>query len=114
MPIKADVKMRSGVTGLVKPHFECPVHKDYKTYQELLLGYKNWCIVIGTLLIVPLCLFGWAVDLNLAWTYYFTGTLVSSSVVPIALSILWARATSKGNYYLRVLPNTYVQNSVNF
>jgi hypothetical protein len=34
--------------------------------------------------------------LDLAWTYYFTGILIASSVVPIALSIIWARATSTG------------------
>merc|ERR1712073_227634 len=45
---------------------------------------------------IPLCLFCWAVNLDLTWTYYFTGILIASSVVPIALSILWARATSSG------------------
>ena len=45
---------------------------------------------------IPLCLFCWAVNLDLAWTYYFTGILIASSVVPISLSILWARATSQG------------------
>merc|ERR1711892_377692 len=74
----------------------CETHKDYKEYQEHLLNYKNWCIVICTFLSIPLCLFCWAVNLNLAWTYYFTGILISSSVVPIAMSIMWARATSTG------------------
>ncbi|XP_059096796.1 uncharacterized protein LOC131891278 isoform X1 [Tigriopus californicus] len=91
-----DTLKRSKAKGLVKPHYECPIHKDYKEYQEQLLGYKNWCIVLCTFLSIPLCLFCWAVDLNLAWTYYFTGILIASSVVPIALSILWARATALG------------------
>merc|ERR1719422_1758562 len=39
-------------------------------------------------------IFCWAVNLNLTWTYYFTGILIASSVIPIAVSILWARATS--------------------
>jgi len=51
---------------------------------------------MGTFLSIPLCLFCWAVNLNLAWTYYFTGILIASSVVPIALSILWVRATAAG------------------
>ena len=29
---------------------------------------------------VPLCMFCWTVNLNLAWTYYFTGILIASSV----------------------------------
>ena len=36
------------------------------------------------------------VNLNLAWTYYFTGILIASSVAPIAMSITWARATAAG------------------
>lgn len=93
---KNDNLSRAGAKGLVKPHFTCKVHKDYKSYQECLLNYKNWCIVICTFFSIPLCLFCWAVNLNLTWTYYFTGILIASSVVPIALSILWARATSTG------------------
>ena len=64
--------------------------------EECLLSYKNWCIVLCTFLSIPLCLFCWAVNLDLAWTYYFTGILIASSVVPIALSIVWARATASG------------------
>merc|ERR1719229_804041 len=93
---KLDGVARAKVNGLVKPHYSCPVHKEYKEYQERLLNYKNWCIVFCTFLSIPLCLFCWAVNLNLAWTYYFTGILISSSVIPIAMSILWARATSYG------------------
>jgi len=93
---KQDAIARSKCNGIVKPHYTCPIHADYKEYQEHLLNYKNWCIVICTFMSVPLCLFCWAVNLNLAWTYYFTGILISSSVVPIAMSILWARATSTG------------------
>ena len=93
---KADNEIRAINKGLVKPHFTCEIHKDFKSYQECLLNYKNWCIVICTFLSIPLCLFCWAVNLNLTWTYYFTGILIASSVVPIALSILWARATASG------------------
>merc|ERR1719151_572860 len=93
---KKDNDARAKATGLVKPQYTCDVHKDFKSYQECLLNYKNWCIVLCTFFSIPLCLFCWAVNLNLAWTYYFTGILISSSVVPIAMSILWARATSTG------------------
>jgi Na+/proline symporter len=93
---KIDTKARANCNRIVKPHYSCPTHGEYKEYQEHLLNYKNWCIVICTFLSIPLCLFCWAVNLNLAWTYYFTGILISSSVVPIALSILWARATATG------------------
>merc|ERR1711881_163197 len=93
---KEDTIARAQSKDVVKPHFTCEAHGAYKEYQEHLLNYKNWCIIIFTFLSIPLCLFCWAVNLNLAWTYYFTGILIASSVVPIALSILWVRATSAG------------------
>jgi len=93
---KDDTELRRACKSIVKPHLTCPVHKDFKEYQEHLLNYKNWCIVICTFLSIPLCLFGWIVNLNLAWTYYFTGILIASSVVPIAMSITWARTTAAG------------------
>ena len=93
---RQDAVTRQQSRSLVKPHYTCPTHREYKEYQEHLLNYKNWCIVICTALSVPLCLFCWTVNLNLAWTYYFTGILISSSVVPIAMSITWARATASG------------------
>merc|ERR1719436_2076202 len=91
---KQDLVVRAQSTSVVKPHYTCSIHKEYKEYQEHLLNYKNWCIVAFTFFSIPLCLFCWAVNLNLTWTYYFTGILISSSVFPIAVSILWARATS--------------------
>jgi len=93
---KMDDLARAKSKSVLKPHYTCSVHGDFKEYQEFLLNYKNWAIVICTFFSVPLCLFCWAVDLNLAWTYYFTGILIASSVVPIALSIMWARATAYG------------------
>jgi len=90
---KQDSIIRAESKTVVKPHYTCAIHKDYKEYQEHLLNYKNWCIVLTTFFSIPLCLFCWAVNLNLTWTYYFTGILISSSVVPIAVSILWARST---------------------
>merc|ERR1719289_584475 len=93
---KEDTLARAQSKNVVKPHYTCEAHGAYKEYQEHLLNYKNWCIVLCTFLSIPLCLFCWAVNLDLTWTYYFTGILIASSVVPIALSILWARATSSG------------------
>merc|ERR1712156_434221 len=90
---KQDSIIRAESKTVVKPHYTCAIHKDYKEYQEHLLNYKNWCIVLTTFFSIPLCLFCRAVNLNLTWTYYFTGILISSSVVPIAVSILWARST---------------------
>merc|ERR1712226_974398 len=113
-----DSQERSTAEGLVKPHYTCSTHGAYKEYQQQLLNYKNWCIVLCTFLTVPLCLFCWATGLNLAWTYYFTGILISSSVIPIAMSILWGRATGMASwlYYASFFPGglsaaTFVKNT---
>jgi hypothetical protein len=45
--------------------------------QEHLLTYKNWAILLSTFFSVPLCIVCNAVNLNLTWTYYFTGILIS-------------------------------------
>merc|ERR1712112_787191 len=74
---KEDTLARAQSKNVVKPHYTCKAHGAYKEYQEHLLNYKNWCIIICTFLSIPLCLF-------------------CCSVIPIAMSILWARATSYG------------------
>ena len=58
---RLDMMARQQSKSIVKPHHTCPVHREYKEYQEHLLNYKNWCIVICTFLSVPLCLFCWTV-----------------------------------------------------
>merc|ERR1719494_1510048 len=60
-----DTVARAQTLNVVKPHYTCQAHGAYKEYQEHLLNYKNWCIVLCTFL-------------------------------SIAMSILWARATSYG------------------
>ena len=86
-------------TGYDLVHSVTHLHM-YIIAEECLLSYKNWCIVLVTFLSIPLCLFCWAVNLDLAWTYYFTGILIASSVVPIALSIVCARATATGKSHM--------------
>merc|ERR1712223_1275636 len=88
---KEDTLARAQSKNVVKPHYTCQAHGAYKEYQEHLLNYKNWCIVLCTFLSIPLCLFCWAVNLNLAWTYYFTGILISSSgVLSEAVPLEWS------------------------
>merc|ERR1719373_1021097 len=44
---KKDAIIRAESRNLVKPHYTCTIHKSYKEYQEHLLNYKNWCIVLN-------------------------------------------------------------------
>merc|ERR1712037_810900 len=59
---KEDTIARAQSKDVVKPHFTCEAHGAFKEYQEHLLNYKNWCIILCTFLSIPLCLFCWAVD----------------------------------------------------
>ena len=39
------------------------------------------------------------IGLDLGWIYLFTGVLVASTVVPVALSLIWERNTAMGVSY---------------
>merc|ERR1719429_848308 len=41
-----DTVARAQTLNVVKPHYTCQAHGAYKEYQEHLLNYKNWCIVL--------------------------------------------------------------------
>merc|ERR1712013_161984 len=49
-----DTVARAQTLNVVKPHYTCQAHGAYKEYQEHLLNYKNWCIVVCTFLSIPL------------------------------------------------------------
>ncbi|XP_076358107.1 uncharacterized protein LOC143250869 isoform X2 [Tachypleus tridentatus] len=91
-----DTEDRRLATDLVNSPYMCSQHSMYRTYQEQLVHYKNWCIVWTTIMIIPLSLFCYAVNLNLSWIYLFMGILISSTVIPITLSVLWSRMNDKG------------------
>ena len=102
---------------LHKPHFTCPVHKDYRVYQELLenltnceyetffiqdelLKFSDWAIVGTTILSVPIV---WpltavanTLDLNLVAIFKLFIIPVNSGWVPLTLAITWASASSTG------------------
>ena len=92
----SDSAARLASSAADRPSFQCATHGAYRAYQELLLSYKSWSVVCVSLLSVPLCLFGAAVSLNLEWTYYLTGTLVSSAVAPVAMALLWDGTSAAG------------------
>ncbi len=40
---QADIESRKKAKGLVKPHFTCSVHKDFKTYQVRVVCENLYC-----------------------------------------------------------------------
>ena len=95
-----DDKARESATGLVKPVFLCEIHAEYRDYQDCLVEFKDWAIIYCTLAIIPVLwpavIFGDIIGLDLGWIYLFTGVLVASSVVPVALSLIWPKTTAQG------------------
>ena len=103
---------------LHKPHFTCPVHKDYRVYQEILenrkktnneygillqaelLKFSDWAIVGTTILSVPIV---WpltavanTLDLDLVAIFKLFVIPVNSGWVPLTLAVTWASASSTG------------------
>ena len=120
-----DDEAREKVKGLVKPIFMCPIHAEYRDYQvevnilvfdkklryivdrdyqAALVEFKDWAIIYCTLSIIPILwpavIFGEQIGLDLGWIYLFTGVLVASTVVPVALSLIWERNTAMGVSFL--------------
>jgi len=85
---------------LHKPHFTCPVHKDYRVYQDELLKFSDWAIVGTTILSVPIV---WpltavanTLDLDLVAIFKLFIIPVNSGWVPLTLAVTWASASSTG------------------
>ena len=85
--------MKSTRSGQRK--YSCRVHGDYRQYEHLLMHYKSWCIVWVSLAIVPYGLVIIASNINLHWAMYFLQSLLSPVIVPLLLSITWAKCTSQ-------------------
>ena len=72
--------------------------------QAALVEFKDWAIIYCTLSIIPILwpavIFGEQIGLDLGWIYLFTGVLVASTVVPVALSLIWERNTAMGVSFL--------------
>ena len=86
--------------SLVLPHYRCPDHKDYRTYQDLLLKFANWSVVITTIMTVPVL---WPLisiannlNVNLVNVFAFCGIIINGAVLPLSMGIAWDRASPRG------------------
>ncbi|XP_069130647.1 uncharacterized protein [Argopecten irradians] len=83
------------VHGVHSP-FRCTIHGSFRTYQNYLIEFKNWCIIWVTICIIPYGLFVFSVGIDLNWIFY-VGAIVTIPCFPaVILSIVWVKATSKG------------------
>ncbi|XP_021364375.1 uncharacterized protein LOC110457422 isoform X2 [Mizuhopecten yessoensis] len=78
------------------PLHRCTVHGQYRTYQNVLMDFKNWCIVWVTVGIIPFGMIVFAIGIDLNWIFY-VGAIVTIPCYPaVILSIVWVKATSQG------------------
>nr|WGU51206.1 DUR3-like urea transporter subtype A1 [Theodoxus fluviatilis] len=76
--------------------YQCPTHGQFRHYQDFLIEFKNWCIVLVTIGIVPLGLVVFASEIDLNWIFYVGAIVTIPCFPPVLLSILWVKATGKG------------------
>lgn len=96
-PCKDDMKARSGPkTNGNKIPYGCPTHGRYREYQDSLIGFKDWTIVMVTISIIPLGLVVFETGIDLNWIFY-SGAIVTIPCFPaVILSIIWVKATGQG------------------
>ncbi|KAK3575937.1 hypothetical protein CHS0354_001140 [Potamilus streckersoni] len=92
-----DLKPRetSNRIGMGQP-YQCQIHGRYREYQDSLIGFKDWCIVLVTLGIIPLGLIVFETGIDLNWIFYVGAIVTIPCFPPVMLSILWVKATGKG------------------
>ena len=78
-----------------KPYM-CPTHGRFRHYMDFLFEFKNWCIVMVTVSIVPLGLVVFESGIDLNWIFYVGAIVTIPCFPPVMLSIIWVKATSQG------------------
>lgn len=74
----------------------CATHGRFRSYMDFLFEFKNWCIVMVTVCIVPLGLVVFESGIDLNWIFYVGAILTIPCFPPVLLSIVWVKATSQG------------------
>jgi ABC-type xylose transport system permease subunit len=73
---------------------KCQTHGKYLNYERYLNTMKNYIMVGITIIMLIIALVLYNVGLSLGWLYSFMGIIVGPAVVPVTLSLFWARLNS--------------------
>ncbi|KAL8616992.1 hypothetical protein ACOMHN_014163 [Nucella lapillus] len=76
--------------------YACATHGRFRYYMDFLFEFKNWCIVMVTVCIVPLGLVVFESGIDLNWIFYVGAIVTIPCFPPVMLSIMWVKATSQG------------------
>ncbi|KAK3801516.1 hypothetical protein RRG08_000368, partial [Elysia crispata] len=76
--------------------YTCPVHGQYRAYQDTLHRLHRWVVIWITLSIVPVGILVITSGLGITWIFTF-GTIVTLPALPgIILSLAWVKVTAQG------------------
>ena len=89
---KADLVAVKSKRNFMKS-YSCQLHGNYRLYENLLKHYKSWCMMWVSLAIVPFGLIMFSSGINLYWALFFLPSLLSPFIVPLLLTITWAKCT---------------------
>ncbi|CAF0718552.1 unnamed protein product [Brachionus calyciflorus] len=85
----------------IHPNFirTCQMHGSYLNYEHHLNSVKSLVMILVTVLMLIIAIFLYSLNLNLNWLYLFMGILVGPAVIPITLSLFWARINNFSMFY---------------
>ena len=85
---------------LVLPHYKCEDHKDFRVYEETMLKFSSWVVVVTTLssvpIIWPLTSIGNSYNINLANIFVVCNVFINGQWIPLTLAILWSGTKPSG------------------
>ncbi|XP_061178004.1 uncharacterized protein LOC133186736 [Saccostrea echinata] len=91
-----DVNLSRSNPPLFKLKYQCPVHGEYRHYEDMLKDYKGWCIIWISLSLVPYGILMTSLKLNVNWVTFVMETLLTPFISPLILTFTWSKCTSKG------------------
>ncbi|XP_062591890.1 uncharacterized protein LOC134253383 isoform X3 [Saccostrea cucullata] len=91
-----DVNLSRSNAPLYKLKYKCPLHGEYRHYEDMLKDYKSWCIIWISLCLVPFGILMTSLKLNVNWVTFVMETLLTPFISPLILTFTWSKCTSKG------------------
>jgi Na+/proline symporter len=70
------------------------MHGKYLNYESYLNTMKNYIMIAITIIMLIIALILYNVGLSLGWLYSFMGIIVGPAVIPVTLTLFWARLNS--------------------
>ena len=88
----SDLAMSKSESQIINT-YACQFHGSLRTYEDRLKHYKSWCMIFVSLGIVPFGLIVLSSGMTLFWAIFCLPTLISPCIVPLLLTITWAKCT---------------------